>query len=47
MFPNKNLKQRFSENLIIDTIRSILGWVMRLGIIGFALILLFIGVFFS
>ena len=47
MFPNKNLKQRCPENLIIDTIRWILGWVIRLGIIGFALILLFIGGFFS
>ena len=47
MFPNKNLKQRFPENLIIDTIRWILGWVIRLGIIGFALILLFIGGFFA
>ena len=47
MFPNKNLKQRCPENLIIDTIRWILGWVIRLGIIGLALILLFIGGFFS
>ena len=40
-------KEKFPENLIIDTIRWILGWVIRLGIIGFALILLFIGGFFA
>ena len=40
-------KEKFPENLIIDTIRWILGWVIRLGIISFALILLFIGGFFA
>ena len=40
-------KEKFPENLIIDTIRWILGWVIRLGIIGFALIFLFIGGFFA
>ena len=40
-------KEKFPENLIIDTIRWILGWVIRLGIIGFALILLIIGGFFA
>ena len=40
-------KEKFPENLIIDTIRWILGWVIRLGIIVFALILLFIGGFFA
>ena len=33
-------KEKFPQNLIIDTIRWILGWVIRLGIIGFALILI-------
>ena len=40
-------KEKFPENLIIDTIRWILGWVIRLGIIGFSLILLIIGGFFA
>ena len=40
-------KEKFPENLIIDTIRWILGWVIRLGIIGFALILLFSSGFFA
>ena len=40
-------KEKFPENLIIDTIRWILGWAIRLGLIGFALILLIIGGFFA
>ena len=43
----KMSKEKLPENLIIHTIRWILVWVIRLGIIGFALIFLFIGGFFA
>ena len=40
-------KKEIPDNLIIDTIRWILRWVIRLGIIGFVIILLLIGGFFA
>ena len=40
-------KEKFPENLIIDTIRLILRWVIRFGIIGFVLILILIGCFYT
>ena len=40
-------KKEIPDNLIIDTIRWILRWVIRLGIIGFVLTLLLIGGFFA
>ena len=40
-------KKEIPDNLIIDTIRWILRWVIRLGIIGFVSILLLIGGFFA
>ena len=40
-------KKEIPDNLIIDTIRWILRWVIRIGIIGFVLILLLIGGFFA
>ena len=40
-------KKEIPDNLIIDTIRWILRWVIRLGIIGFVIILLLISGFFA
>ena len=40
-------KEKFPENLIIDTIRLILRWVIRFGIIGFVLILILICCFYT
>ena len=40
-------KKEIPDNLIIDTIRWILRWVIRFGIIGFVLILILIGCFYT
>ena len=40
-------KKEIPDNLIIDTMRCMLRWVIRIGIIGFVLILMLIGCFFA
>ncbi len=40
-------KKEIPDNLIIDTMRWMLRWVIRFGIIGFVLILILIGCFFT
>ena len=40
-------KEEIPDNLIIDTMRWMLRWVIRIGIIGFVLILMLIGCFFT